>query len=385
MIDALAQAGIPTIPVRVWYEDRWRKQPLGKWGDATTDCEMLARWERQWPEALPGVPLERVGWVAIDVDADDPAFWEIWNGLGPRGPYSKIQTVSGGWHFVFAQPDPPIGKMQWSQRNVDVEILGASCLLTVYDVEEILFPRVAPRAVLPEVFRKPYARPEGNLINKPTHVAPPAVPVAVDVAEVVEALFALDPHEWRNRHDAWLALANGAKFEGVSEADWVRWCLGDEWYRRDERLIRRKWHSLTPRHGGAFWAALSAHGIKVRRRGTDTALTARSGSLIDEVPHGAGIVAEAPSRPARLHDLRDTARDLCAWLNAAPSEPHLFRVGCVFAERGMLREVALSVLKSNCPALRRALGNAEFTRSITNAYARIEGKQNAGENQNDQT
>jgi hypothetical protein len=48
----------------------------------------------------------------------------------------------------------------------------------------------------------------------------------------------------------------------------------------------------------------------------------------------------------------------------------------VFAERGMLREVALSVLKSNCPALRRSLGDAEFTRSIDNAYRRIEEKQN---------
>ena len=124
----------PTIPVRVWYEDRWRKQPLERWDDATTDCETLARWERKWPEALPGVPLERVGWCAIDVDADDPAFWEIWNGLGPRGPYSEIQTVSGGWHFVFAQCDPPIGKMQWSERNGDVEIRKLLPALTVYDV-----------------------------------------------------------------------------------------------------------------------------------------------------------------------------------------------------------------------------------------------------------
>jgi len=157
MIEALAHAGIPTIPVRVWHDgDKWRKRPLAdKWDEATTDCEVLARWSRQWPEALPGVPLERVGWVAIDVDADDAAFWEVWEGLGPRGPYSKIQTVSVGWHFVFAQPPEQITRFKWTEG---VEILGTASVLTVYDVEEILFPKVAPRAILPEVFRKPYAR-----------------------------------------------------------------------------------------------------------------------------------------------------------------------------------------------------------------------------------
>ena len=50
MIEALAHAGIPTIPVRVWHEGKWRKKPLvDKWDDATADGEVLARWERKWP------------------------------------------------------------------------------------------------------------------------------------------------------------------------------------------------------------------------------------------------------------------------------------------------------------------------------------------------
>lgn len=299
MTIALAQAGIPTIPVRVWQDEgKWRKRPLAeKWDDATTDCETLARWSRQWPEARPGVPLERVGWVAIDLDDyNDPSFREAWvkpekvvfrKGRRVIEPehYSIYATPSGGRHIVFAQPDPPLaGRMRWS---AGVEVLGIGTLLTVYDVGAILYPRVAQRAVLPEVFRKPYGGPHGCPINKEGRVAPlvapergvaPSAGAAVDVASLTEALFKLDVLEWRERHDEWLSLANGCKFEGVSEDDFVAWSLGDEMYRRDERLIRRKWHSLTPRHGGAFWAALSAHGIKVRRRATDTA---RSASFID--------------------------------------------------------------------------------------------------------
>jgi Bifunctional DNA primase/polymerase, N-terminal len=265
MIEALAHAGIPTIPVRVWYDgEKWRKRPLAeKWDDATTDCETLAQWERKWPEALPGVPLERVGWCAIDVDADDPAFWEIWNGLGPRGPYSKIQTVSGGWHFVFAQCDPPIGKMQWSERNGDVEILGSSCLLTVYDVDEILFPRVAPRAVLPEVFRKPYARPDGNpRIKREAIVAPQGDVAAVDVADATAALWRMDPCDWRGDYDGWFHLAGACKAVGISGREFVRWSGSDPQYAADGRAVERIWDSAIGAHGGALWAALAARHIR---------------------------------------------------------------------------------------------------------------------------
>jgi hypothetical protein len=98
----LAFSGIPTIPVRVWREEgQWRKQPLAEWDRATIDEDQITAWSRKWLDARPGVPLAKVGWAVVDVD--DPecaAFWEVWNGLGPRGPYSKVRTISGGWHFV---------------------------------------------------------------------------------------------------------------------------------------------------------------------------------------------------------------------------------------------------------------------------------------------
>jgi Bifunctional DNA primase/polymerase, N-terminal/Primase C terminal 2 (PriCT-2) len=374
MIEALAHAGIPTIPVRVWYDGKWRKQPLEKWDDATTDCETLARWQRQWPDARPGVPLERVGCVAIDVDADDPAFWEIWNGLGPRGPYSKIQTVSGGWHFVFAQCDPPIGKMQWSERNGDVEILGASCLLTVYDVDEILFPRVAPRAVLPEVFRKPYVRPHGYPSIKATpvtHVVPADV---TNAASLTEALFALDPCEWRYRHDDWLALAMACKAVGISCREFVRWSVADPVYAADQRRIERKWHSFEGRHGGALYAALAAHGVKVSAK-----LNAER-ALIAGVPTSPRAVSRSATKSPSL---QSRSNGLIGWLARNATGDGLFSAACLFAELRVTQDATTKLVNANLPSLRKALGAAEFTRQIARAYARIEGKQNEGENQND--
>ena len=60
--------------------------------------------------------------------------------------------------------------MRWSEG---VEVLGIGTLLTVYDWNAILYPRVAQRAILPEVFRKPYVRPMENPINKEGSVALP--------------------------------------------------------------------------------------------------------------------------------------------------------------------------------------------------------------------
>jgi Bifunctional DNA primase/polymerase, N-terminal len=149
---ALAFSGIPTIPVQVWQEeDQWKKLPLVEWEQATTDEDQIERWWRKWPDTRPGVPLSRMGWAVVDVD--DPTD-EAWQGLQPMrmlGPHSRIVTPSGGLHLVFAQPPEPISKFRWSPG---VEVLGTSCLLTVHDVEEVLFPRVAPRAVLPKCCRK---------------------------------------------------------------------------------------------------------------------------------------------------------------------------------------------------------------------------------------
>jgi hypothetical protein len=384
---ALAAAGIPTIPVRVWHDGgRWKKDPHAvKWDDATTNRETLERWQRQWPEALPGVPLARVGWAAIDLDDyNDAAFRAAWvkpekvvsrKGRPALEPehYSIYATPSGGRHIVFAQPEPPLaGRMRWS---AGVEVLGSGCLLTVYDVDAILYPRVAQRAVLPEVFRRPFEgkdaeRPERHPIN---NLEREVQHTTAEVAVVRDALFALDPLRWRGEHDAWLSLANAAKWEGVSEDDWVTWSLGDEFYRRDERLIRRKWWSLTPKHSGALWAALSEAGIKVRH--PSAGYGTRSATVIDEVPYPAS--GEGKGQPTR--DWRARVDSILRVLERDQTERTLFFVACIVAE--VIAEVGKpkpavgrQLLEGACPKLIAEIGIAEVRRTIANAFAHVANK-----------
>jgi Bifunctional DNA primase/polymerase, N-terminal len=353
----LAFAGIPTIPVRVWQDEgRWRKQSLAEWDQATVDEATLERRQAKWPDARPGIPLSRVGWCVVDVD--DPTD-EAWLGLQPLrmlGPHSRIETPSGGLHLVFAQTDPPISKFQWSPG---VEILGSSCLLTVHDVEEILFPRVAPRAVLPEVFWKPLAVPQKDLIKNREAVVEPVRDVA-EVADATAALWKMDVCDWRDDYFGWFALLTGAKFVGISCREFVRWSVSDPQYAADGRQIERMWEACEPRHGGAFYAALAQRGVKLRKRS----------AVFNEVSDG----ARAEPRPSPKPDLRDQSRGLIRWLNRDPSEGRLFYVACIFAERGMLQGVAADVLKSNCEPLRKALGADEFSRTIGNAFDHINAK-----------
>jgi hypothetical protein len=373
----LAFAGVPTIPVRVWEEEgRWRKQPLVEWDRATIDEDQIERWWRVWPDARPGVPLAAVGWCAVDVDDPEAgAFWEVWDGLGPRGPHSKVRTVSGGWHFVFAQPPEPISKMQWCEG---VEVLGSSCLLTIHDAEAVLFPRVAPRAVLPEVFWKPLARLMGDPIKKPPVAGAATRDVAeAEVADATAALWQMNPRDWGKRpvgprgrlvgdYAGWFALMLGAKFVGISGREWVRWSVSDPDYARDARKIARMWERCEPTHGGAFYAALAARGIRLRK----------GPAVFNGVSHEAKAGADAPaeSKPSLKGDLRDHSRLLTNWLNRNPREDALFYVACIFAERGMLQDVAKKVLNSNCAALRKSLGDAEFIRQIDRAYQHIKTK-----------
>jgi putative DNA primase/helicase len=124
-----AEASIPIIPVTLHCEDkRWRKLPMALWSLATTSAATIEGWWQRWPDALPGIPLSRMGWAVVDADRRDGVDGvAAVTALGPLGPHSKVATRSGGLHLVFAQPEPPIAKLRWCEG---VEVLGTSCLLT---------------------------------------------------------------------------------------------------------------------------------------------------------------------------------------------------------------------------------------------------------------
>jgi hypothetical protein len=340
-----------------------------KWNLATTDQRTIGEWWREWPLALPGIPLARMRWAVVDADGADgvaevAAVIERDRCLGP---HSKVSTPSGGLHLVFAQPDPPITKLRWCNA---VEVLGTSCLLTAYDLEELLFPKVAPRALLPEVFRK--AKEVGcevgrqvDPIKKPSKKEPSA---AVEVRDCTAALRQLDPRGWGKGHyERWVALMTAAKYVGIAEQDWLDWCARDPEYAGDGRQVAKMWRRLNPQHGRAFWAALSAAGIKQPRHG-------HIRPLVFNRVRFAAIAA-------RNVDPRHRVSGILASLRAKPNEDMLFWSACtmaeVMAETGKPKpDFAVELLLSACKSsgLWRQLGDAECRRQITNGLRHVERK-----------
>ncbi len=370
--DLAAYTGIgPIIPVTLHFDEersKWRKQPRVEWNRATTDLDVVDGWWRTWPDALPGIPLRLTDLCVVDADSAEGV--AAVTGLGPLGPHSKVATPSGGLHLVFAQPPQPITKFEWMPG---VEVLGTSCLLTCYDLEELLFPRVAPRAVLPEMFWKP--REVGSRKREPInkdreeHTAA-ARADAVVVAGLTDGLFALDPIDWRGCHDEWLSLMNAAKWLGIAEDDFVQWSLGDPVYAADERVIRRKWRSLSPAHGGALYAALSAAGIKI---------AGAKRSLIDGHPLPASSDAQGRKRqPTRNWQSR--VNTVCDALRRKQDPDCLFWAGCRIGEvmidtKKPKPSIARALLEAACPRLRGEIGAEEIRRIITNAFDEVESEE----------
>jgi hypothetical protein len=164
-------------------------------------------WWRRWPDAWPGIPLAKVGFAVVDADRRDgiDGVAQVTD-LGPLGPHSRIATPSGGLHLVFAQPPKPItGRFKWCEG---VEVLGEGCLLTCYDLEELKFPHVAPRAVLPKMFWKP--RDGVGIKRDPDNKRSAPADIAL-VPDLTAALRKIDPCDYRGEHDAWLALMSACR------------------------------------------------------------------------------------------------------------------------------------------------------------------------------
>ena len=365
---AFADAGIAVIPVRLYRDNnRWRKEPLTAWSLATTEPSAIERWWRTWPEALPGIPLRLMDWAVVDIDSAEGIV--AVRELGCLGPHSSVNTPSGGKHLVFAQPKPPIAKHKWRDG---VEILGTSSLLTAYDLEKLLFPRVAPRMVLPEIFRKPLRQGTSKIKDGAEEQRSRDGAVAVEVADLTAALWQLDARDWRGEYNAWFQLATACRFLGIGCADFVEWSTSDPVYAADARRIERIWKSTKPLHGGAFWAALAERGIKVTAEGRPRA----TGSSL----YLGGTSEAATTSPVVTRDLRHRTSALLAWLARQPSEGALFSVACVFAEiiaEGRLKpSVAHDLLKSAAQSngLWRELGAESCKRSIANGLRHVEEK-----------
>jgi len=158
----------------------------------------------------------------------------------------------------------------------------------------------------------------------------------------------------------------------------VAWSLQDEVYVGDEALTRRKWHSLTPQHSGALWAALAKRGYKIKQS-SEGDTTARR-LFIDRVPP---ICPESPEAPnviaPKTINWRSRFSTWTSILHSDQIEHTLFTASCVVAEihhecGKPTLEKGQEALEASYPKLIREIGIDAVRRTIRRGFERIERK-----------
>ena len=102
-IDLATEYGYPVFPVEV---AGGKKRPLTEHGfhDATTCEGTIQAWWKAHPNAIVGVPNDKL--LVIDIDPDGIPWLER---HALRLGYARShRTRRGGWHLLYRQPEPPI-------------------------------------------------------------------------------------------------------------------------------------------------------------------------------------------------------------------------------------------------------------------------------------
>jgi len=345
---AFASAGFPIFPVNVFrVGERWRKVPyIDGWAHAaTTDPKVIGEWWMRWLTAKPGLPLARCGLVVVDADrhsgGEDGV--EALRGLGPLPRHPVNSTRGGGQHHWFRQPPTPITKKQSWRPGID--LIGASGFVVGYAVPQGEIPE------LPEMFWPQLAPIRYLRVCVQDHVGP------VLVSDLTTALRKMNAVDWRGQFDRWFELLMACKYVGISEEDWVEWCVSDPHYVNDVEEIAHIWRSIEPAHGGAFYAALKARGIKVHHQ---------------DHPH---THSEVHFSAVDWRVRFDGARK---WLRRHPTEPDLFSISCLVAEIVAPRPIAKikDLLLQDCAAngLASLLGVEGCRKTIERGFRHVEEK-----------
>jgi Bifunctional DNA primase/polymerase, N-terminal/Primase C terminal 2 (PriCT-2) len=188
-------------------------------------------------------------------------------------------------------------------------------------------------------------------------------------ADCTAALRSMNAEDWSGKHDEWFELLMGAKAVGITLADFTEWCVSDPRYADDADIIGLKWHSVEPKHGGAFWRELSRRKIKI----------GKGYNLFAEVPVKPRSSPETKSRTRTFNaDIRIN-RTISA-IDRDPTERCLFWASCLCAE--IVHECKLKPTRimnliagnAGLTPLRETLGREGIRRTIGNAFTRIEEK-----------
>ena len=187
------------------------------------------------------------------------------------------------------------------------------------------------------------------------------------VADLTAALRRMNAEDWRGQWGEWFELLMGAKYVGISLTDFTEWCVSDPQYANEADEIARQWHSVEPKHGGAFWRELGRRKIKI---GVD-------GLGMSGVPNALPKSPSSGHSASRNPDAR--LNHISAKISENPTERALFSWSCLAAE--IVHECKrkpshiMNLIAGNAyPALHKTLGKEGIRRTISNAFRHVEEK-----------
>jgi hypothetical protein len=217
-----------------------------------------------WPSApLVGMPTgARNNFDVLDIDGDAGRAWYERN--YDAIPTTRAHSTQRGMHLLFIHAPGLHCSTSEIAPGIDVRTEGGYAIywpregLPIEDVAVAEWPEWLYQEAKG---RKRDRRLEGYS-NKSISSVPLSVPPDAVVAELTEALFELDPVEWRSDGSqegylAWLHLMIACKAAGIAKADWLEWCAGDECYANAGDEVGHKWDGLVATHADALFKALS--------------------------------------------------------------------------------------------------------------------------------
>jgi hypothetical protein len=322
------------------------KEPLTEHG--FKDARRGANW-KGWP--LVGFATGAASGIdVLDIDPDGRTWFDAnFDAL----PTTRAHSTQRGLHLLFKHAPGLRCSTDKIADGVDVRADGG---YAVWWPREGLPIEEAPICEWPEWLLKEARgamRPEVKNLRRSSlhaHVA----------HGVLEALCKMDPCEWNGDWDRWFELLMACKYVGIARDDFIEWSVSDPDYAGEREEIARQWQSVVPKHGGAFYAALKARGIRVGRIETS------------EVPY---LRAHKPN-PHKARDWRNRFDGIRKWLCAHSTEPDLFSASCLVAEIAPHTETVKDLLEQAVKetALWQLLGRDGVRKTIERGFDHIERK-----------
>ena len=321
----------------------------------------------EWQSPLVGVPTGEVnGFDVLDVDPKGEAWLN-----GVELPLTRCHWTRRGRHFLFRHAAGLRNSEGRIAPGVDVRAEGGYV---------IWWPRQGfrvdsrPLCEWPGWLLKEAMEPTVRSRVDPRSYSHPGISAAGgDVKGASAALRKLDPGDFVGDRARWLALMNGAKAVGVPLEVFCEWTSGQDHYERNDEEVARNWWSLRAEHPGAFYAELSAAGVRLHGDGGGRSLTPRvhpgtSASTSFVLPKTINFYARVQQARGPLQRAQGEAR-----------EQRLFEASCVFAEmiaEGRLAmKTARDLLMSDCHSNRLWKEDKELClRTIGRAFRHVEEK-----------